>query len=198
MNRMTIAALVAFAAVTFAAGAASAAALRGEIAAITKDSVQVRLADGKLATAKLPADLNVVFVRPIAMDAVTPNSFIGTAAVGAPGGALKALEVVVFPEAMRGRGEGHRPYDLLPESTMTNGTVTAVVAANKSRELTATAKGETFKILVPEGTPVVTIDPADAKALTVGAKVYVPYDEAGGALTARFVAVGKDGFKPPM
>jgi hypothetical protein len=105
----------------------------------------------------------------------------------------------VFPEAMRGAGEGHYPWDLQPESTMTNATVAAVVSASAGRELTVIYKGESQKIMVPADVPVVTFEPSDRSMLTPGAHVFLTAQRAAdGSLTAARVAVGKDGLVPPM
>ncbi len=117
----------------------------------------------------LADNVGVNAVVPIALNAVDSGKFIGAAAMKMPDGTMRALEVLVFPEAMRGAGEGHYPWDLQPESTMTNATVAAVVNANAGRELTVTYKGESLKMLVPADAPIVTFEPADRSLLKPGA-----------------------------
>jgi hypothetical protein len=146
----------------------------------------------------LTSGTTVVAIVPIALEAIKPGSFIGTAAVPGADGTLRALEVHVFPESMRGTGEGHRPFDLQPQSTMTNGTVGSVTGTT-GRTMTITYQGGEKTIDIPPGTPIVTYEPATRAMLVAGAHVILFGTEAdGGAITATRIAVGKDGLVPPM
>src|SRR5258706_11132694 len=98
---------------------------------------------------------------------------MGTASMKAPDGNLVAREVLVFPEAMRGTGEGHYPWDLQPESMMTNATVATLADNPKGREMSLTYKGESNKVVVPAGVPIVTFEPGDKAMLKPRAKVFV-------------------------
>jgi hypothetical protein len=159
-----------------------------EVTTRSKDKVALKLAD----------DAVVTWIEPIAVSAIKPGSFIGTAAVTQPDGTLKALEIQVFPESMRGVGEGHRPWDLGEGSTMTNGTVGDLKVA-KGRTLTLTYKGGEQTVFVPEKAPVITYAPATKTALTKGAHVIVfAVQGADGTMTATRVGVGKNGLVPPM
>jgi hypothetical protein len=153
---------------------------------------------GEKVTLKLADDAGVTIIAPIAIDAIKPGSFIGTAAVTQPDGTLKALEIQVFPESMRGVGEGHRPWDLGAGSTMTNGTVGDLKVSN-GRLLTLTYKGGEQKVFVPENAPIITYEPGTKAALKQGAHVIVTATHnADETLTATRVGVGKDGLVPPM
>ena len=111
----------------------------------------------------------------------------------------EAIEVLVFPEAMRGAGEGHYAWDLEPGSMMTNGTVTGVVEAKSGRELSLSFKGSSNKIIVPPGVPIVTFAPAERADLKPGAPVmFGATKNAAGELAASRITVGKDGVAPPM
>jgi hypothetical protein len=128
----------------------------------------------------------------------TQGSYIGTAVMPQPDGTLRALEVQVFPPSMRGIGEGSRPFDAAPGSTMTNGTTGTIVSTN-GRMLTVTYKGGEKKVFVPDGVPLVSYAPADRSALTPGANVLVTATRAAdGTVTASHVLVGKNGLIPPM
>ena len=152
-------------------------------------SVQLTLAPDATITALVPADLA----------AAGPGSFVGSAAVPQPDGRLKAQEVLIFPEAMRGVGEGHRAWDLTPDSTMTNATVEATVSDVAGRVLTLTYKDGRQELLVPPGTPVVTLAPGDASLLKPGNHVFLSAtQQPDGGLTASRITVGKDGLVPPM
>jgi len=112
---------------------------------------------------------------------------------------LVAKELHLFPDRMRGVGEGHRPWDLTPDSTMTNATVDTIVEQVKGRVLTLSYKGGMKKVLVPPNTPVVSIVKATRVELKPGAKVFVVVRKGqGGAYSAVRVSIGKGGLMPPM
>lgn len=173
--------------------------IRGAIESVDGNSLLVKSREGATLKIALAENLGVNAVVPITLAAVDPGKFIGAAAMKQPDGSLRALEVLVFPEAMRGAGEGHYPWDLQPESTMTNATVAAVVNASAGRELTVTFKGESLKMMVPADVPIVTFEPSDRSLLKPGAHVFLTAQRAAdGSLSAARVAVGKDGLVPPM
>ena len=172
--------------------------LRATIETVSPSAMTVLTRGGDAVTLQLPDTLSVVWIVPEPLSAIQPNSFIGVTSVPGPDGTLKALEVHVFPEAMRGAGEGHRPWDLAPNSTMTNGTVGSVKVAD-GRVLTVDYKGGEQRIFVPEDTPVVTYQPADRAALTKGAHIIAfATEKPDGSETAMRISVGKDGLVPPM
>jgi Cu/Ag efflux protein CusF len=137
-------------------------------------------------------------VVPIELSAIKPGSFIGTAAMPQPDGTLKALEVHVFPESMRGTGEGHRPFDLQPGSSMTNATVAEMSSVPQGRKLSLHYKDGDKTVVVPEGTSVVTYEPGTRALLVKGANVNVTAETRDGQLTATRVVAGRNGFRPPM
>ena len=196
------------AALLLAAGAALAALpaqaqtpvrIRGAITSLDGQMLGVKTREGPEVKIKLTDNYTVSAVVPITMDQIKPGSFIGSAAAKQADGSLKAVEVLVFPEAMRGSNEGHFPWDLMPEATMTNATVEAVVDGTAGREMALTYKGGKQKIVVPANVPVVTFAPGDKTLLKPGAFVFIGSQQAAdGSFSAGRVAVGKDGFKPPM
>jgi hypothetical protein len=154
---------------------------------------------GGKATALVYADdLRVSEVVPIDPGAIQAGAFIGTAAVPRGDGSLAAIEVHVFPEEARGTGEGHRPFDLQPGSTMTNATVASVTTGPNDRVVTLRYKDGEKTIHVPNGVPIVTIKAADRSLLVAGAKVIVSEQSRGGKNVATRVVVGRNGFEPPM
>ncbi|MBS0639962.1 MAG: hypothetical protein JSS43_08830 [Proteobacteria bacterium] len=172
--------------------------VRGTIDAVMPTAISVTTRGGETLTLQLADPVSVVWVVALPMDAIQPHAFIGVTSVPGEGGARKALEVHVFPEAMRGAGEGHRPFDLAPDSTMTNGTVGSVTAAS-GRTLTLAYKEGEQRIFVPESTPVVTFQAADRSALTKGAHIVGSATRnPNGTLTIARISVGKDGLVPPM
>ena len=173
--------------------------VRGAVASIEGGTLHVRRQDGADAAVALTPGFKVTAVIPSSLSEVKPGSYIGIAARPDADGTLKALEVHVFPEAMRGVGEGHGPFDLGPQSTMTNGTVGHEVVGNDGNKLTVSYKNGEKAITVPPGVPVVTFEPGDPSLLAAGAHVIVFATEADDhALTSGQVVVGKNGLVPPM
>ena len=179
--------------------------LRATIEKVDADSFTVRERSGEVLTLVRPATMEVSEVFPLALADIKAGSFIGTAAMPQADGTQLALEVLVFPEAARGTGEGHRPWDLRPDSTMTNATVADLAAAPSSvpggQKLTLRYKDGEKTVIVPPNAPVVSFKPgkADEKALIVpGAKVLITAQEIDGKPTALRVIVGRNGFVPPM
>jgi hypothetical protein len=176
------------------------ARIRGAIIGLDGQVLSVKERSGKEVKIKLADNFGVALVVPITLADVKPGSFIGAASMKQADGSHKALEVLVFPEAMRGTGEGSYAWDLLPNSTMTNANVEAVVDGTSGRELALTYKGGgQQKVTVGADTPVVTFQPADKAALKAGQLVFINGQMAAdGTISAGRVAVGRDGFKPPM
>lgn len=179
--------------------------LRGTIEKIGIDSITVKERSGEVVTLVRPGTMEVTEVVPIRLSDIKTGSYIGTAAMPQPDGTQRALEVLVFPEALRGGGAGHRPWDLQPGSTMTNATVAELAAAPSSvpggQRLQLTYPGGEKTVIVPPNVPVVTFKPgkADEKALLVpGAKILITAQEQGGKPTALRLVVGRNGFAPPM
>jgi hypothetical protein len=114
-------------------------------------------------------------------------------------GSLTAVEVHIFPESMRGTGEGHYPWDLQPQSTMTNANVEQIGTAMDGQTLTLEYKDGEKKILVPANTPIVTYVPGEKSDIKPGAKVFiVAVKQADGTLLGRAWRIGRDGLTPPM
>ena len=177
--------------------------VRGTISAIDGKTVTIATREGATATIKLADNWAVALVAPVALTEIKPNSFVGVASLGSDANRT-ALEVLVFPEAARGSNEGHYPWDLQPESMMTNATVSTVAAGSDGQTLKLDFKDKagvagTQTIKVKPGTPVVTFLPGTQADAKVGAKVFVGASKAAdGTLSAGRVNVGKDGLTPPM
>ena len=173
--------------------------IRGTVEAVDGNNVTIKPRSGPNVTVRMTDDHVVTGVAKAQLSDVQPGSYIGTAAVPQPDGTQKALEVTVFPPAMNGTGEGHFPWDLGSNSTMTNGTVGDLVNAN-GRTMTVKYKGEEKKIVVPDDVPIVVLHPgADHALVKAGAHVIVqPTKAADGTLTANRISVGENGITPPM
>jgi hypothetical protein len=173
--------------------------IRGSIASVDGNTMTVNSRDGKKLTVTLNDPLTVATVTKVPLSSIKETDFIGTATRTDANGKLIALEVLVFPEAMRGTGEGFYPWDLQPGSMMTNGTVKGAVKAAKGRELTVAYKDKSNTIEVPPNAPVVTFAPATKDDLKKGAKIFaVSPANADGTLKVSRVTVGTHGVAPPM
>src|SRR5437660_10114570 len=173
--------------------------VRGTVESVDGDVLAVECWGGEDVKLHMNGDLRVVGITRISLSDIKVGSFIGTTTVPGPDGSQNAVEVHVFPEDMRGTGEGSRPYDLRPNSTMTNATVAQAVAGNDGHTVTVKYKDGEKKVVVSPDTPVVTYVPADKSDLKSGAKIiaFVKQLPDGSYETSR-VSVGRDGLTPPM
>ncbi|CRM24215.1 hypothetical protein [Pseudomonas sp. 24 E 1] len=200
LNKMLLASTLAAAMAVGLAQAAEAprVGVRGAITAMDGDTMQVKVNSGEDVTVHLTQATQVRAVTLAKIDEIKPGSYIGSAAMPNADGTLTALEVHVFPPAMAGTGEGHRAFDLKEGSSMTNGTVGDLVVSN-GRTLTVKYKGGEKKIVVPEGVPIVNLEPGDRSLLKAGVKVVLfAAQGADGTVTAQAISAGKDGVTPPM
>ena len=173
--------------------------VRGTIEAVDGDVLAIKSRGGEDVKLHMTGDINVVGISKISLADVKVGSFIGTTTVPGPDGSQNALEIHVFPEAMRGTGEGSRPYDLRPNSSMTNATVADSVVGNDGHTLMVKYRGGEKKVVVSPETPVVTYVPADKSDLKPGAKVIAFMKKLpDGSLETSRVSVGRDGLTPPM
>jgi hypothetical protein len=176
--------------------------IRGKISAVEKESLKVTTSAGEVMV-KLPEGVRIGGVETAKLSDIGAGKYVGTTAVKQADGNLKALEVHIFPESGRGTGEGHRPWDLQPGSTMTNANVEKVeqVAVEKVQGelLILKYKDGEQKVFVPPGTPIVKNVPADRSLLKPGTGVFIPAVRGeDGTLTATRITVGIGGIMPPM
>ncbi len=182
-----------------AAFAQSTVRVRGTIEKADGNALTVKTREGATVVIKLPDNVAVAGVLKRALSDIKANDFVGIAALPQSGGPSRALEVLIFPENMRGTGEGHRGWDLLPESTMTNATVTESVAKVDGHTLTLRYKDGEQTFVVPPDTPIVTFAPGDKAELKAGAVIFISGATKAddGTLSAARVTVGRD-VPPPM
>ena len=173
--------------------------IRGTVEKIDGQMLTVKATNGQSMTVKLADNYMVMGIAKASVADVASGKFIGTTTVGERDGGLVALEIHIFPENMRGTGEGHYDWDLRPASKMTNANVANVKAMGKERLLTVQYKGGEKQILVPENAVVVSFTPAEKSELKPGANVFVNSQrQADGSLSAPRVNVGLNGLVPPM
>ena len=202
LQRRSLLALAAATAAPFLAGAQPAPAargvrLRGTIEALSDTRMTLRQRNGEPIELALAPKLAVTEVYPVRLSDVHAGDFIGVGALPQPDGTQRAIAVTLFPEAMRGTGEGHYPFDFLPQSTMTNATVADVAASPDGERLEVRYKDGGKTIVVPPDAPVVSLRPSDRGLLMVGAHVAATVQEIDGQPTVVRVSAGRDGFVPP-
>jgi hypothetical protein len=153
------------------------------------EDLKITLADKPLFVAIVPATLADL----------KPGTFVGSGATPGPDGSLVAMEVHIFPESMRGTGEGHRPMEGPAQATMTNANVDTAVTAVDGHMLTLKYKDGEKKLLVTPKTAIVAYTPGDRAELKPGIKIIaVAQKQADGSLQATRISYGRDGLTPPM
>lgn len=191
--------------------------IRGDVVSLDGQSLAVKTPAGSVVTVKLADNVRVSARSASSVSAIVPGVFLGTTATPNADGTLTASEVHIFPESMRGTGEGHRPMDTQPGSTMTNATVTGVTAGHMKSASTTNATvaniatsgperrislkykdGEKI-VVIGSNVPVVMVEPGDLSMLTPGAHVLVTAArQLDGTLTSDRISVGKNGLVPPI
>jgi len=190
--------LIAIGAAASAQQAQNTVRLRGAVEKLDGNVVSIKLSDGTSSTLALTDNALVVGVAKASMADIKEGVFLGSAAMPQPDGSQKALEVHIFPEQMRGTGEGHRPFTT-PGSTMTNGTTAgATVSGVDGSVMTVKYKDGEKKIVVPPNVPIVRYEigsRADIKpgvAFIVTAAIKKP----DGTYETPRINVGRDGVVP--
>ena len=190
-----VAILLAFA----SASAFAQARVRGTITAIDGNVISVKSREGKDLKLELAPDASFSYMKKLSLADVKPGTPLGTAAITGPDGKLVALELHLFPAGRPVPSEGHRPWDLEPGSTMTNGMVTAMVEVGNGRELTLSYKDGTQRVVVPANIPIVAAQAGDRSLLVVGEYAFIAATQgADGRITAQRLQISKDGVRPPQ
>jgi hypothetical protein len=174
--------------------------VRGTVERVDDAAYFVKTRDGaELRITLIDKPVLVAIVRASLAD-IKPGVFVGSTAMPQPDGSQKAIEAHIFPEAMRGTGEGHYAWDLEPNSTMTNANVEQSVTGVDGQTLTLKYKNGEKKILVTQDTVIVTYNPGDKADLVPGTKIFVgaAKKQPDGSLQAARINYGKDGLTPPM
>ncbi len=173
--------------------------IRGTVQSLDGTLLTVKGNDGQLRAVRLKEDYLVMGISKAGIDDIASGTFVGTTTLGERDGALVALEVHIFPENLRGTGEGHYDGDLRPGSKITNANVATVIGMGKDRMLEVRYKDGSKRVLVRENAVIVAYSPADRSAIKPGAPVFVNAQrQADGTLTAPRVNVGLNGQAPPM
>jgi hypothetical protein len=171
--------------------------LRGTIEAVSDTKLTLLERSGQRMELALAPTYTVTEVYPVTLADVKAGSFVGVGGMPQPDGSQRAIAVVLFPENMRGTGEGHYPFDFLPQSTMTNATVADVAKSPDGQRLELRYKEGQKTIVVPAEAPIVSLRPGDRDMVRVGQRVAVNVQEINGQPTVIRVNAGKNGFAPP-
>ena len=172
--------------------------LRGTIEKVDGNALTLKTGDGAVVKLTLTGTAQIVGVVKASMADIKENTFLGSAAMPQPDGTQKALEVHIFPEAMRGTGEGHRPFTT-PGSTMTNGTAAgATVTGVDGAAIKVKYKDGEKTIVVPANVPIVRYEIGSAADLKAGAAftVLAATKKDDGTMEAARINVGRDGVVP--
>ncbi|MGB6541359.1 MAG: hypothetical protein WBF03_10850 [Xanthobacteraceae bacterium] len=174
--------------------------VRGAIEGVDGQTLSVKARDGAMMKVKLADGARVLTLNKMTLADVKQGTFVGITAMPQPDGSQKAVEIHIFPEPMRGTGEGHYPWDLAPNSTMTNANVESSVVSNDGQTLTMKYKDGEKKVMVPPGTEVVMFAPATVADIKAGQKFFVPNAKKldDGTLESGVIVIGSNGVDPPM
>ena len=175
--------------------------VRGTVEAVDGPVLTVKSRDGQTTyKVKLTDNAAVRGIVKAALSDIKGNSFIGVTGMPQSDGSQKAVEIHIFPEPMRGTGEGHRPWDLVPNSTMTNANVESTVASNDGQVLVMKYKDGEKKIVVPPQTPIITYVPGSKDELKPGLTVFLiaPKKDDDGTYETPAITISRGDVKPPM
>jgi hypothetical protein len=200
LQRMLAAAGFALVCTALPASAQETVRIRGTIESVDGDVYVVKNRDGaEMKVTMTDKPLFVAIVKATMAD-IKPGMFVGSTGMTQPDGSQKAIEVHIFPESMRGTGEGHYDWDLKPNTKMTNANVEQTVSGVDGQMLSVKYKDGEKKLLVTPETAVVTYVVGDKSDLKPGIKIFVGAGkkQADGTVQTPRITYGKDGLTPPM
>ena len=174
--------------------------VRGTIESVDGQTLAVKTRDGTMTKMKLAESPRILTLNKMSLADVKQGTFVGITAMPQPDGSQKAVEIHIFPEPMRGTGEGHYPWDLMPNSTMTNANVESTVVSNDGQQLVMKYKDGEKNVIVPPNTAVVMFAPATVADIKAGQKFFVPNAKKmeDGTMETPVIVVGTNGVDPPM
>jgi hypothetical protein len=174
--------------------------IRGTIDSVDGKTMSIKTREGTDVKVNMTDDIAVIGVAKTSLAEVKPGSYIGVSAMPQPDGSQKAIAIHIFPEAMRGAGEGFRAWDLRPNSTMTNATVAQTVASVDGQVVEVKYKDGEKKVVVPPDAAIVAFVTGDKSEIKPGAKIIIfgAVKKDDGSLETNRIGVGRDGIAPPM
>jgi hypothetical protein len=172
--------------------------IRGTIEKVDGDAVSIKTRDGSDVAVKLAANARVLAFVKASLADIKQNSYIGVTAMPQADGSQRAIAIHIFMESQRGTGEGHRPWDLRPNSTMTNAAVDTIVSGVDGQVIMVKYKDGEKKVLITPETQIVAFAEGDRSEVKAGTPVnFFAQKQADGALTAQAISIGR-GVTPPM
>jgi hypothetical protein len=174
--------------------------IRGTIDGIDGKTLSIKTREGNDMKVKMTDDISVIGIAKTSLSEIKPGSYIGVSAMPQSDGSQKAFAIHIFPEAMRGAAEGHRPWDQRPNSTMTNATVAQTVTAVDGQVIDVKYKDGEKKVVVPPDAAIVAFTPGEKSEIKPGAKIIIfgAVKKDDGSLETNRIGVGRDGIAPPM
>lgn len=187
--------------------------IHADVVALQGQELRIKTTSGEALSITLANPLRVMQESRVTLAAVVPGVFVGTTSEPQADGSLRAVLIRIFPEALRGTGEGHRPMNTPAHNTMTNATVTRIAepagptmtnatvsalgSAAQAHTMMLTYKGGERLVQVPDDVPVVQDEMASSALIVPGTHVTVTASQdAAGHFSADRITVGKDGFVP--
>ena len=184
---------------TCAASAQQNSRIRGTVEKLDADGAGIKTMDGQSIPIKFAPNLTIAVVVKAKISDIKPGDFIGAGARPQADGSLKGIQILIFPEAQRGTGEGHRDWSAMPQTTMTNATVAETVSNVSGSELTLKYKDGEKKLIIGPDTNIITTKPGERADVKIGTElVTTAVKNADGNFTTSRVTVGKDGVAPPL
>jgi hypothetical protein len=174
--------------------------IRGTIEAVDGPVLSIKSREGADMKVRVTDNVAVFGVAKTDLSEIKEGSYIGVTALPEPDGTQRAIAVHIFPENQRGAAEGFRPWDLRPNSTMTNATVAQTVKGTEGQNILVKYKDGEKKVVVPPDTPIVTFVAGDRSELKPGVRIIIfgALKKDDGTLEANRINVGRDGITPPM
>ena len=173
--------------------------IRGTVDKLDGQALTVESRDGQQVTVMLAPNVAVAYLVKKSLADIKAGDFVASTSMKGTDGKNHSIELRIFPEAMRGLGEGQYAWDFAPQSLMTNATVSGVSGAPQGQTLKVTYKGGESELVVGPDTPILGYGAGDMSLLKPGAAVFiVAQKQPDGSLTAARVTAEKDGVKPPM
>jgi hypothetical protein len=173
--------------------------IRGTVDKLDGKNLIVKSRDGQMLTIALADNVAVITLVKKTVADIKAGDYVASTGIKGTDGKLHAIEVRIFPEASRGVGDGQHPWDLKPDSIMTNATVGKVDQAPQGPVLHVTFKGGESEYTIGPDVPVLANGPGDISLLKPGVAVFViAMKSADGKLTSARMYAEKDGIKPPM
>jgi hypothetical protein len=178
--------------------------IRGVIEKIDGQNLEVKARDGKSVKARMTDDVRFTAMVKASLKDLTPDTYIGVTAMPQADGSQRAIAIHIFQPKQRGTGEGHRPWDLQPGSTMTNAAIATTVSGTDGQVLTVKytdgGKAGEQRVIVTDKTVIVRYLPGERGDLKPGVAVFLNNAKPAGEgmIEAPTVSYGRDGVVPPM